>query len=192
MAGSPGAGKTESAKALIRSLTGGDLVLRIDADDMRSLFEFYTGDNSSLFQAATSILVEKIHDIALKNKQSFVFDGTFSNFEKGRQNIDRSLDAGRGVYILYVYQDPIQAWSFVKKRAEKDGRYVPRDAFIEQYFTARKNVNKIKELYGSRVQVDLVVKNIDGTDFRYKENIRVVDSHLKEKYSISKLRELII
>jgi adenylylsulfate kinase-like enzyme len=56
MAGSPGAGKTESAKALIQSLTGGDSVLRIDADDMRSQFKSYNGINSSLFQGATSIL----------------------------------------------------------------------------------------------------------------------------------------
>ena len=58
MAGSPGAGKTEASKALIQDF--GNDILRIDPDDLRQEFEGYSGDNSWLFQASISILVEKI------------------------------------------------------------------------------------------------------------------------------------
>ncbi|MDP3724390.1 MAG: zeta toxin family protein, partial [bacterium] len=74
MAGSPGAGKTESSQNLIAKLTDdGHAVLRIDSDELRGRFESYTGSNSHLFQGATSIFAECMHDAALKNNQSFVF-----------------------------------------------------------------------------------------------------------------------
>ena len=67
MAGSPGAGKTEAAIELLASIAKKDGVeiLYIDPDELRHLLPGYTGDNSWLFQGAVSILVEKIHDMAL-------------------------------------------------------------------------------------------------------------------------------
>ncbi|MEY3784638.1 MAG: hypothetical protein RLZZ230_960 [Candidatus Parcubacteria bacterium] len=192
MAGSPGAGKTESSLRLIEVVSAKSAVLRIDLDEYRKYFSDYNGANSELFQAGCSIIADKVHDFALKNNQSFVFDGTFTNLERSIQNIKRSLNKKRGVFILYVYQDPVQAWNFVLKRAERDGRFIPKEAFINKYFTARENVNMVKSIFGSSVQIDLVVKNIDGTDFRYKENIASIDSHLKETYSKEELMKFII
>lgn len=193
MAGSPGAGKTESSKNLIARFTkDGHSILRIDSDDLRSRFAEYTGANSDLFVGATSIIADKIHDYALKNKQSFVFDGTLSNLERSRDNIRRSLDKNRFVQILYVYQEPAQAWNFVKAREKKDGRKIPRTAFLEQYFLARENVNCLKKEFGSVIKVDLVVKNIDGSDFSYRENTDVIDSYIPEKYTKGDLEKLII
>lgn len=192
MAGSPGAGKTESSRNLIKSITNDEQsVIRIDSDDLRHRFEEYNGENSSLFMAATSILAEKIQDLALENKQNFVFDGTFSHLDKARQNIERSLHKERFVQILYVYQEPIQAWKFVKAREIKDGRKIPRQAFIQQYFLARRNVNILKQEFGNKIQVDLVTKNIDGTDFNYKQNVDVIDNYIPEKYTQDDLETLI-
>jgi len=192
MAGSPGAGKTESSRNLIERLTkDSHSVLRIDPDDLRSRFTEYSGDNSFLFMGATSIIADKIHDFALENKQSFIFDGTLSNLERSKENINRSLEKKRFVQIVYVYQEPIQAWNFVKAREIKEGRRVPRDAFIEQYFKARENVNGLKKEFGFAIRVDLVVKNIDGTDFSYRENIDIIDNHIPEKYTRGDLEKLI-
>lgn len=188
MAGSPGAGKTESAKGLIQKFSNDSTILRIDSDELRCEFKEYSGRNSPLFQGATSIIAEKMQDMALKQKQSFVFDGTLSNLDKTIDNIKRSLAKDREVFVVYVYQTPLQAWEFVKRRAEKDGRIIPKDIFIDQYFAARSNVNKIKEIFKNDVKVDLIVKNIDGTDLKYNENITIIDNHIKEKYSKEDLR----
>jgi len=194
MAGSPGAGKTESAKNLIARFSKDKNILHIDPDNLRSEFGGYSGVNSSLFQAATSIIADKMQDFALEQKQSYVFDGTLTNLTRTKENIDRNLNPSRGreVFILYVYQDPVQAWSFVKAREEKDGRTIPRSAFIDKYFKARENVNLIKKEYGNKVQVDIVVKNLDGTDFKYRENVDIVDNYIPEKYSKEDLERLII
>ena len=81
-----------------------------------------------------------MHDLAIQNSQSFIFDGTLSNFDRSKENIERSLQRKykRDVYILYVYQDPIQAWKFVQERERKDGRSVPNDSFVEQYLLREK------------------------------------------------------
>ena len=192
MAGSPGAGKTESSRNLIAKLTNDNhSVLRIDPDELRVRFSEYNGTNSSLFIAATSIVADKIHDYALENKQSFVFDGTLSKLDISRKNLQRSLDKKRFVQIVYVYQEPLQAWNFVKAREIKDGRKVPKEAFIEGYFMTRENVNRLKKEFGSGVKVDLIVKNIDGTDFNYRENVDMVDNYIPEKYTKSDLEQLI-
>ena len=82
MAGSPGAGKTEASIALLeRREFSESRILRIDPDELHKEFEEYRGDNSWIFQGAVSILVEKVLDLAFKQKQSFLLDGTLSNYE---------------------------------------------------------------------------------------------------------------
>lgn len=193
MAGSPGAGKTEASVNLLKKFSkDGNSVIRIDPDDLRPSFKEYTGKNSSLFQAAISILVDKIHDNVLSNEQSFIFDSTFTNLTKAKENIDRSLNKNRFVQILYVYQDPLQAWAFVKEREKKDGRNIPKDKFIEQYFQARENVNILKRSFNKKIQVDLLTKNIDGTDYSYETNITVIDNYVPERYNKQDLELLLI
>jgi predicted ABC-type ATPase len=191
MAGSPGAGKTESATNLIAHFSQDTQILHIDSDILRKEFEAYNGSNASLFQGSTSILAEKMQDLAISQSQSFIFDGTLSKLDIARRNIDRSLKHDRPVFIVYVYQDPLQAWKLVKAREKIDGRNVPKESFIEQYFKARENVNFLKKELGVLVQVDLIVKNIDGTDFLYKENADIIDNYIPERYATNKLLEVI-
>jgi len=119
--------------------------------------EFLQGKNSNLFQGATSIILEKIHDLAIDKNISFVLDSTFSKIDKARSNIIRSFKHKRPVQIIYVYQDPIQAWEFVKARELKDGRHIPRDSFVEEYFNARDVVNQIKKEF-PEIKLYLLVK----------------------------------
>src|SRR3989344_5801466 len=127
MAGSPGAGKTEFSKNLISILEKNNehRVVRIDGDEIRSLITGYVGSNSYLFQGAVSLIVEKIHDRVLHNSQTFVFDSTFSKYDKAIDNIKRSLKKKRPVFIFYVYQKPEVAWKFTEAREKTEGRNIP-------------------------------------------------------------------
>ncbi len=187
MAGSPGAGKTETSKALIDTFDGG--IIRIDADDLRDRFEDYNGNNSYLFQASASILVEKIHDLVLKKNQSFILDGTLTNYNKAVTNIDRSIKRGRPVYILYVYQNPELAWEFVQAREIVEGRRVLKSTFLDQYFLARDVVNNLKAHYKDKIQVELLIKDSTNSTREYKANIDVIDNHIPESYTRAQLEE---
>jgi UDP-N-acetylglucosamine kinase len=144
MAGSPGAGKTEASLELLNDLAAGVKILRIDPDELRNEFPDYSGSNSYLFQKAVSILVDRLHDLALDQKQSFLLDGTLSHYDRAVKNIERSLKRHRLVQILYVYQDPLLAWQFVKAREAVEGRRILPNHFIEHYFAARDTVNQVK------------------------------------------------
>lgn len=192
MAGSPGAGKTEASKSLIESLLGDhSMLLRIDPDELRDRFEDYSGDNSWLFQGAISLLVEKIHDLALKQKQSFLLDGTLSRYDIAEKNIERSLKKRRVVQILYVYQEPRLAWEFVKARELEEGRRIEPRHFIGQYFAAREVVNKLKTKFGADVKVDLLLKNNDHSRRSYKAGIDLIDNHVPEKYTYADIEAII-
>lgn len=193
MAGSPGAGKTESSIRLIEELSKKDnsRILRIDADEYRKYFEDYKGYNSHLFHGAVSIIVEKVHDLALKNNQSFIFDGTLSNFEKASQNIQRSLNRERFVQILYVYQEPVLAWEFTKKREQKEGRKIPKEDFVSKFLNSRKVVNLLKEEFGNKILLDLIIKDIDNDEQRYEKNIQKLGDFIKNEYSLQDLMNLL-
>lgn len=154
-------------------------------------FEDYNGANSDLFQAATSILVDRIHDTVLKRSQSFILDGMLSKYEKAEQNISRPIRRSRTVRILYVYQTPQQAWKFVQDRRQVEGRHIPRDAFIEQYFAARDNANTLNRSFDNHIRLDLLFKNVDGTNRLYKSGIDQIDNHIPEKYSKDDIKSLI-
>lgn len=199
MAGSPGAGKTEFSKSLIALIENSDQlkrgVIRIDGDDLRSLIPGYTGSNSYLFQGAVSIIVEKIQDYALKQRQTFVLDGTLADYEKAVRNVRRSLDKKRTVYIFYVYQHPEVAWRFTKAREATEGRHIPKPAFISGFLGARSTVACIRKEFGPEVVIFLVKKDFEKHVVETVVNIEPegaeIDDLLKERYTYSVLDRLL-
>ncbi len=195
MAGSPGAGKTEFAKWLIREVLKEKFeksVIHIDADKVRDKMPGYYGGNSYLFQPAVSIIVEALLDSALKHKQSFVLDGTLSNYKKAKLNIERSLKKGRKVFVSYIYQNPIVAWEFTKRREEIEGRKIREDDFIYHFFESKKSVDELKEYFGKEIQVDVVIKNFKQEIVDIKFDIKnKIDNYIELKYTKNTLKEKI-
>ena len=149
------------------------------------------GHNAHLFQGAVSRLVERILDSAFKQNQSFLLDGTLTNYEKAEQNIRRCLRKNRTVQILYVYQEPIQAWAFVQDREAVEGRRIDLETFMTQYFEARRVVNRLKKAFVGAIQVDLLLKNLDGSNRLLQVNVEQIDSYIPEKYDSRALRQLL-
>ena len=196
MAGSPGAGKTEFSKRLVAILEHNRKrrVVRIDGDQLRTLFPGYVGSNSNLFQGAVSLVIEKVHDLALHNKQNFVFDGTLADFDKAVENIRRSFERGRPVFIFYIYQKPDVAWRFTQAREIAEGRNIPKEAFIEQFLAARETVSRLLLEFGTTVNLFIVKKNFETNsveDLVEIQSVEQIDATIKERYSKDDLHRLI-
>lgn len=157
MAGSPGAGKTEFSKRLLKE--NNINAVRIDADEIKTIIPQYTGKNSFQVQGASSLGVEYLHDYVLKKNLSMLLDGTFADYKKAHMNITRSLNEGRHVEIFYLYQNPLIAWQFTKAREVTEGRIVPKTLFVKFLFEARRNVKKIKKEFGDNIQLHIIIKN---------------------------------
>jgi hypothetical protein len=65
------------------------------------------------------------------------------------------------------------------------------EAFIEQYFKARNVVNCLKKTFGSRIRVDLLLKNIDGSNRLLQVNVEQIDSYIPETYDAQILRRIL-
>jgi predicted ABC-type ATPase len=197
MAGSPGAGKTEVSKALINTLEAGKKhkVIRIDGDELRRLIPGYTGSNSYLFQGAVSILVDKIHDLALDKKQTFLLDGTFSKYDKAVNNIKRSLARNRIVMIFYVYQRPEVAWKFTEAREKLEGRNIPKSAFINSLIEPRETICRIRKDFDDKVVIFLVKKNFETHDVEeiiaIAQDGKQIDDYLGKAYTKEDLEKLL-
>lgn len=160
MAGSPGAGKTETAHRLLEVL--GSPCVHIDQDRIKSLLPGYDGGNAPKYQTPASHCVSFVLDYVFKQGLNFLNDSTMSNLEIAKRNIDRSLNRGYQVKIYFVYQNLENAWYFVQKRQEVEGRVVPKDAFVRQFVNSRVVVNEVKKCYGKDVELNFVKKVIDS------------------------------
>lgn len=193
MAGSPGAGKTEFSRRLIEKFKQDNIasVIMIDPDEIRNIIPGYDGSNSYLFQAAVSVGVDKLHDHVLKYNKNFILDGTLSNYEKSLNNIRRSLDRGRPTVIYYLYQEPLLAWDFTRKREALEGRRITKEIFIDNFFAAMYNVNRIKAELGNKIELDLVIKNYENDTEDTKLNIDKIDNYIKSSHTKKDLIKLL-
>ncbi len=126
----------------------------------------------------------------MKKGYNYLLDGTFAHYEISARNIERAVKRGRDVIVCYVYQDPLKAWEFTQKREKVEGRMVPKDAFINAFLNARKNVVKMKETYKDKIKVFLIIKDYsnDVKDSYFDVNI---DSYLKTSYTKINLESIL-
>lgn len=196
LAGSPGAGKTEFSKSFDPDLfkfsrEQNTKIVRIDADKIRDQIPYFNGTNSSEIQRAASKGVDILFDHVQKNHQNAIVDGTFANYLISQNNVKRALNRNRSVGIFYIYQDPVVAWEFTKKREKIEHRNISKSVFIEAFFAARNNVNKVKQEFNDKIEVDLIVKNFENKIAKYHINIDKIDHYIEIKYTTEQLRKLL-
>ncbi len=192
MAGSPGAGKTESSIAIVEMLKKrGDAIVRIDPDEIRKLIPQYTGSNTDAVKGASFLAVEKLYDYVLKAGKSMILDSTFTPYKKIEGNVRRSVAKGRTTTVIYIDQDPLVAWHFTKEREKVEGRSIPREFFIRTLFESWENVRKIKETYGDKVILRVVQKDYVKQTQSVVEDVKFIDDVVRIKYSVDDLKKLL-
>lgn len=193
MAGSPGAGKTEVAKHMITTFKDNFAIelVHIENDELRKEFPDYNGLNSPLFQRPATTLVEAIHDRALKRDVSFILDSTLSSFEKAESNIQRSLKRNRTVLIIFVYQEPTQAWHLVQAREDIEGRRVPKEVFIKQFLESQQVVSQLKKIFKNQIDITFIEKNLDNNNHTPYYNVSDIDALLGKKYNREALEVIV-
>ena len=189
MAGSPGAGKTETSKRLTEKFT--IKPVRIDTDEIRNILPGYAGANAFVFQKAATLGVNILLDYVLHHSLNFIMDGTFAYYFALR-NVERSIVKGRKVEVYFIYQDLLVAWDFTKKREEIEHRRVSKGIFIKSFFDAKENVNNVKRQFGEKVELNLIIQNLNTEVREFHLNINDIDQYLPTKYTENNLRDILI
>jgi len=81
------------------------------------------------------------------------------------------------------------AWEFVQARETEEGRQIPVESFVDQYFAARDAVNRLKRELGPNIKVDLLVKPHDASRRLYEAGIEQIDNYVSETYDRASLAE---
>lgn len=190
MGGSPGAGKTETSKGFIRhSLQSGIVISRIDPDEIRNTFPGYTGDNSSLFQHASSIAASNLILHCIKYKNNFLFDSTLSNYESIRSDILSCINNGFSLVVIYVHQDPIVSYQFTKKRQEFDRRHITKEVFISSLFKSLESVKKLHLEFKNNISFFVIHKDILKDSAKPYFGFDKIDRYIKIEYSEDELEK---
>lgn len=98
---------------------------------------------------------------------------------------------GAGAEAGLFTQEPALAWEFVQAREVLEGRNIRPEHFLEQYFSSRETVNRLKRELGPRSAVDLLLKNNDNTKRMYKAGVDQIDHHIPETFSPDDVRRML-
>ena len=175
MAGSPGAGKTET----VHRLRLRERFVVLEADEIRTLNPFYrkTIDNEKgnahLIQKAASIGLEYCRKYCIDNDIAFVQDTTFSN--RGSIDLVRKLvNTGWDITIIFVFQSVRRAWEFTKIREAKEGRSIPAESFARSFANVVENIQRLQERCPG-IHISLIVK--DGVSV--KRSLKITQNPIK-------------
>ena len=113
----------------------------------------FTGGGSGAGKSSGFALIgDRLQDI------EFVVDGTLAGYEKSKSQIDRVLESGRQVDIVFTYRDPFETFeNGIVRRALSDGRTVPISIFAEAHQLALENIRKLEQDYAGNPDVEIVI-----------------------------------
>ncbi len=140
LAWAPWAWKTEFLDTIFCSLKESFII--IDIDKYRKLFEWYDWENSDKFQKWSVKVAEKVLSFCFKNKLNFIFDGTFRNFNKIKENFWQCKKNNRNSLITLIFQEPRISFYYTFLRKLKKQRNVPIDVFVDWFYNSIENVFK--------------------------------------------------
>lgn len=140
LAGAPWAGKTEFLDTIFNDVR--ETFIIIDIDKYRKHFKWYDWDNSSEFQKCSVKVADKILSFCFKNNLNFVFDWTFRNYNKVKQNFKQCVKFERNSLITLIFQNPRTSFYYTYLRKIYKQRNVPIDVFIEWFYNSIQNTFK--------------------------------------------------
>ena len=194
LAGSPGAGKTEIAHSLIKHNPKMSFV-HIEQDKIKEMLPGYTGLNAPDYQKPATRGLGKVLKHVMKEGYNFILDTTLSHQQIAHDNIKKAIRKGYKIEVYFVYQDPIHAWNFVRKREQAEGRVVPKESFAKQFVESRVVVNNLKKELGKNIELHIVIKTVDDSgnivNIKYEFNKESIDNHIKSVYSENQILDLI-
>ncbi|MGH7768414.1 MAG: zeta toxin family protein [Candidatus Binatia bacterium] len=96
-----------------------------------------------------------------------IYDTTLSSLRSSLDRIAQALEAGKTVSIIFVYRDPIDSLvGGALPRAERNGRTLPLEVFLDTHLGAPEVLLKVAETYKNDKRVEIAI--IDNSRGRGK------------------------
>jgi hypothetical protein len=122
------------------------------------------------------------------SKFAAINDTNLTTVDAAESRIKPALESGRKVKILYVYRDPVEAFTNGNvPRAVKTGRVVPLDAHIDTHVGSLETIKHIAEKYKDNPNVQIQV--VDNSRGKGQAVLESVDFLKNKSHNIDKLRK---
>jgi len=198
MAGIPGAGKTEFLDSVVDELDEIRQVqqfVRIDLDEIVTVFPGYTPKTNAKFRSQGTNVLARTIDVCRHGRYNMMIDGTFSG-QSGASinNIQRLLETGYEVVLIFMFDKPETAWSYTVDREKLTDRGIGRDEFIQSCKNLSANLLKARELFSGNKNFTMKVvkqKVLRDKNYEYVTDSQEIDNIIKQGYDIAKVKELI-
>lgn len=138
-----------------------------------------------------------IHQVAALEQAvaaaQIVYDTTLSSLKSSLDRVAQALQAGKDVSIIYVYRDPIESFAGgALPRAERNGRTLPLDAYIDTHLGAPEVLLKIADLYKDNPHLAIaVIDNSRGRGGAVVADLKFVRS-IAGKYTREELKTKLV
>lgn len=170
LAWAPWAGKTEFLDTIFLDIKKNFII--IDIDKYRKYFIWYNWENSSEYQNSSVKTADKILKFCFKNDLNFLFDGTFRNYNKVKQNFEQCKKYNRFSLITLIYQEPRISFYYTFLRKINKKRNVPIDVFVDWFYSSINNVFLAVRNFNN---VDLIIAHKKYNPFNKDESVFKMD-----------------
>ena len=157
MGGSPASGKSTFLKKYAPYLLKEE-ILRVDADEVRSMLPEYKGYNATQTHMETKDIVNTLlsdRTIGIPCKYDIIYDGTMNSTKSYYPLIKLLKELGYKIFIVYIDKVPKEV---VKERAlsryQKSGRFVPMEVIEDFYSKGKDALNELKSKADGYMIVD--------------------------------------
>lgn len=184
-AGLSGVGKTEFVDGL--NLHGDKNI--INPDDIRKLMPGYSGINSSLYQHAAAIGVNKLLDEIFSKSLSFVLDTNLSDLKIASSNIERALKKDYNVTIYYIHRPAQEALRMAHIREEHEGCKVPINVFVKKGIGSIETFDHLLAHYRNNEKVSFILFDVERDQILAGEDVHQ-HFHLITQANLQELRSM--
>lgn len=196
MAGIPGAGKTEFLDSIVEGLElknqYGEFV-RIDLDQIVTIYPGYTPKTYAKFRSQGNNVLARCIDELRKARYNMMIDGTFSGTSGSSiRNVEKLLENGYRVSMVYMYDRPEIAWEYTKLREQETNRGIDKDGFSNSCKNISANIQEALLKFRSNPEFTIsIVKQKKLRDRQYDiiTSQNEIDKIVATGYNIDKIKE---
>lgn len=195
MAGIPGAGKTEFLDSIVEGLElknqYGEFV-RIDLDQIVTIYPGYTPKTYAKFRSQGNNVLARCIDELRKARYNMMIDGTFSGTSGSSiRNVEKLLENGYRVSMVYMYDRPEIAWEYTKLREQETNRGIDKDGFSNSCKNISANIQEALLKFRSNPEFTIsIVKQKKLRDRQYDiiTSQNEIDKIVATGYNIDKIK----
>jgi hypothetical protein len=140
-------------------------------------------------------MVARCVDELRRGRYNMMIDGTFSGTsDSSIRNVEKLLNDGYIVAMIYMHDDPKTSWFYTKKREVETDRGIDKDGFIASCVNVTKNLREVSKKFRENPNFSLQIvkqKKLRDKNYEFLSDYGDIDTIIDQGYNIDILKEIL-